>query len=83
MDLPTASMVTGVFVTSDSKDQVVAFYKDKLGSGTSVYDSANTAMLTLNKGQQESIMVTVSANSGQDDGKTRISIVHSKSNKVS
>ena len=83
MDLPTASMVTGVFVTSDSKDQVVAFYKDKLGSGATVYDSANTAMLTVNRGQQESIIVTISANSGQDDGKTRISIMHSKSNKAS
>ena len=83
MDLPTGSMVTGVFVTSDSKDQVVTYYKGKLGSGASVYDSDNSALLTLNVGQQETIMVTVSANSSQDSGKTRISIVHTKSNKSS
>lgn len=83
MDLPTGSMVTGVFVTSDSKDQVLSFYKEKLGSGASVYDSGNAAMLTINKGQQESVMVTISANSSQDNGKTRISIVHTKSNKAS
>ena len=83
MDLPTGSMMTGVFVTPDSKDQVVAFYKSKFGSGASVYDTANSALLTLNKTQQEAVMVTVTANSSQDGGKTRISIVHTKSNKSS
>jgi hypothetical protein len=81
MDLPTGSMVTGIFVTSDSKDQVVAFYKSKFGSGASVYDTANSALLTLNKGQQEAVMVTVTADSSQDGGKTRVSIVHTKSSK--
>jgi hypothetical protein len=81
MDLPTGSIVTGIFVTSDSKDQVVAFYKGKFGSGASVYDTENSALLTMNKGQQESVMVTVSGSSSQDGGKTRISIVHQKSNK--
>jgi hypothetical protein len=83
MDLPTGSMVTGVFVTSDSKDQVVAYYRNKFGSGASVYDTANGALLTLNKGQQEVVTVTVSSNSSQDDGKTRIAIMHTKSNKAS
>ena len=32
MTLPTGTMVTAVYVTSDSKDQVSAFYKGKLGS---------------------------------------------------
>jgi zinc ribbon protein len=83
MDLPTGSMVTGVFITSDSKEQVVDFYKGKFGSGASVYDTANGALLTLNRDNQESVMVTVSANSSQDGGKTRISIVHTRSNKPS
>lgn len=81
MDLPTGSMITGVFVTSDSKDKVVAFYKDKLGSQASTFDSGSSAVMSVNKGEHESVMVTVSANSGQDDGKTRISIVHTKSTK--
>jgi hypothetical protein len=78
MDLPSGSMVTGVFVTPDSKDQVVNFYKSKFGSGASVIDTQNGAILTLSKGDHESVMVTVSANSSQYEGKTQIAIVHSK-----
>ena len=58
MELPTGSMVTGVFVTSDSKDQVVAFYKNKFGSGASTFDTADGAILTLPMGDKESVMVT-------------------------
>jgi hypothetical protein len=81
MDLPTGSMITGVFVTSDPKDKVVAFYKDKLGSQATTFDADSSAVMSVNKGEHESVMVTVNANSGQDDGKTRISIVHTRSNK--
>lgn len=81
MDLPTGSMITGVFVTGDPKDKVVAFYKDKLGSQASTFDSGSSAVLSVNKGDHESVMVTVNADSGQDDGKTRISIVHTRSSK--
>lgn len=82
MDLPSGSMVTGVFVTPDSKDQVVNFYKSKFGSNASVIDTQNGAILTLSKGDHESVMVTISANSSQYEGKTQIAIVHSK-NKAS
>jgi hypothetical protein len=81
MSLPTGSMVTAVYVTSDSKDQVVAYYKSKLGDAATVMDSADGAIITLNKGQQESIMVTVTANSSQYGGKTQIAIVHTTSTK--
>ena len=81
LTLPNGSMVTAVYTTTDSKDQVVNYYKAKLGSEASVYDSANSAMLSLQKGQKESIMVTVSQNEAQDQGKTKIAIVHTKSTK--
>jgi hypothetical protein len=81
LTLPTGTMVTAVFTTSDSKEQVVNYYKEKLGSDASVYDSANSAMISLQKGQKESIMVTVSQNEASDEGKTKIAIVHSKSTK--
>jgi len=81
MSLPTGSMVTAIYVTSDSKDQVVAFYKSKLGDGATVMDSADGAIVTLNRGQQESVMVTVTANSSQYSGKTQIAIVHTTSTK--
>jgi hypothetical protein len=81
MSLPTGSVVTAIFTTSDSKDQVVSYYKNKFGSDASVYDNANSAVLSVQKGPKETVMVTVSQNGSQDDGRTRISIMHSKSTK--
>ena len=83
MDLPTGSMVTGIFVTSDSKDQVVSYYKGKFGSEASVFETGEGAVLTLTKNPQESVMVTVTAKPSENEGKTQIAIVHTKSNKPS
>jgi hypothetical protein len=83
MDMPTGSWVTGVFLTSDSKDQVVAFYKDKFGSEATVFDTAGSAVISLKKGQEEAVVVTITANSSQDNGKTRVSIMHTKGTKGS
>lgn len=81
MTLPTGSVITAVYVTPDSKEQVVEYYKGKLGAEASVFDSGNSAVLQVQRGKQESIMVTVSTNQSQDDGKTRIAIMHTKTNK--
>ena len=81
MTLPTGSWVSAVFVTSDSKDQVVSFYKSRFGSEASIFDSGEGAVISLQKGKQESIMVTVSTNQSQYQGKTQIAIVHTLSNK--
>jgi len=81
LTLPTGTMITAVYTTTDSKEQVVNYYKSKLGSDASVYDSANSAMISLQKGQKESIMVTVSQNETSDEGKTKIAIVHTTSTK--
>ncbi len=75
MRLPTGSIVSGVFTTADSKDQVVTFYKDKLGSDASVFDGADSAMITK-KGDHETVMVTISSRASENDGKTKIAIVH-------
>jgi hypothetical protein len=83
MDLPSGSMVTGAYLTSDSKDAVVTFYKSKFGSNASVYDSADSAMISVKEGDQESVMVTVSARPTQNNGKTKIVIVHTKNKKTS
>jgi hypothetical protein len=83
MDLPSGSMVTGAYLTSDSKDAVVTFYKSKFGSNASVYDSADSAMISVKKADQESVMVTVSARPTQNNGKTKIVIVHTKNKKTS
>lgn len=78
MNLPTGSIVSGAFLTSDSKDQVLAFYKSKLGSEASVFDSDASAMISVKKGNHENIMVTISARPSENNGKTKISIVHTK-----
>lgn len=83
MDLPTGSMVTAVYSTSDSKDTVLAFYKSRFGSAASVFDTADGAIVSMGKGQQESVMVTISAKPSENDGKTKIVIVHTKSYKAS
>jgi len=83
MSLPTGSMVTGIFVTSDSKDQVVSYYKGKFGSDASVMDMQDAAILTLKKGERESVMVTVSSKASDNDGKTKIAIVHTTNTKPS
>ena len=83
MHTPGGSVVSGIFVTSDSKDQVLAFYKDKLGSEASVFDTSDSSILNVKKGDEENVMVKVTQKPGEDDGKTRITISHTKSNKSS
>jgi hypothetical protein len=83
MSLPTGMMVSGIFVTPDSKDQVVNFYKSEFGDTASFMDTEDAAMLTLKKGEQESVMVTVSSKASENDGKTKIAIIHTTTNKPS
>ena len=83
MSLPTGSTVTGVYVTSDSKDQVAAFYQSKFGSDASIIETSDSAILSVKKSPEESVMVTITVNSTEDQGKTRIVILHTKSVKAS
>lgn len=83
MSLPTGSMVTAVYVTGDSKDKVVSFYKDRFGSEVSVMDSADGAVITGKKSDNESIVVTVTPNSSEYEGKTQVAIVHTTATKGS
>lgn len=82
MSLPTGSMVIGSFLTSDSKQQVIDFYKGKFGSSASVFDTADGAMLTQAVSKQETVMVTITANQTRDNGKTRITITHTINTKA-
>ncbi len=83
MDLPTGKVVTAVYVTSDSKDQVTAFYKGKFGSESSTFDAPTGTVMTVNKSPQESVMVTITNNSNENQGKTQITIVHTITTKAS
>lgn len=73
---PKGSTVTAVFETGDSLDKVLSWYKDKLGSGASVYQSDKSAVLTMaDDTKKTSVMVTIS--NEDNDGKTKIAIMHS------
>ncbi len=82
MTLPTGSMVTAIYVTADSKDQILAFYKDKLGSGATSYESSGGAVVTAAK-DNDSVVVTITPNASEYEGKTQIAVVHTKSDKGS
>ena len=82
MSLPTGSMVIGSFLTSDSRQQVIDFYKSKFGAQAAVFDTADGAMLTQNVSKQESVMVTVTTNQPRDKGQTRITITHTINTKA-
>lgn len=73
------SMATYVFKTSDSVAQVLAFYRDKFGSKTSVIETPQGAMVTASKNNNEGVMVTI--NRDDNENKTSISITHASSTK--
>jgi len=82
MEMPNGSSVTGAFLTSDSKDQVVAFYKDKFGSEASVSSIFGTTIVRLKVGPQELVQVSIRSSS-LDNGKTMFTIMHMTNHKAS
>lgn len=73
---PNGSAVTAAYLTNDSMDKVVDFYKGKLGSGASVYQSDKSAVLSLNsEDKKTSVMITIS----EENGQTKVAILHSTS----
>jgi hypothetical protein len=77
----SGSMATYVFKTSDSVQQVLAFYRDKFGPKTSVIETPQGGIVTAAKNDNEVIMVTVGRNENED--KTSIAITHTTSTKDS
>jgi hypothetical protein len=67
--------ITATFLTSDSKDQVIAFYKDQLGSDAQATPNANGETFVLDKASGDTI-VTVSQTPNLENGQTQIVIVH-------
>lgn len=70
---------TYAFKTSDSVQQVTAFYRDKFGPKASVFESREGAMIASKQSEQESFVVNVSRDA--KDGKTSIIITHGVSAK--
>jgi hypothetical protein len=73
MHTPAGSLVSAVFLTSDTPTQVVDYYKSKIGGDVSTMESGNSTVLTSTADSRNKVMVTVTSN---DNGKTRINILH-------
>ena len=82
MSIAGTSVVSATFLTSDAKEKVVDFYKSKLGSNASSMDFGANAILSLKKGEQEMVQVTISQEANQSDGKTQIHISHTTSSQA-
>ena len=78
MNIAGSSVVTATFLTTDSKEKVVDFYKEKLGSDASTMDFGANAILSVKKGDHENVQITISQEANQFDGKTQIHISHTK-----
>jgi zinc-ribbon domain len=75
----SGTMATYVFRTSDSVQQVLAFYRDKFGPKTSVVETPQGGIVTAAKNDNEGVMVTVGRDENED--KTSITITHATSTK--
>jgi len=70
------SVLTVTFTTTDSKDQVIAFYKNALGANAQESANTNGESFMLDKGNGETVIVTVSQSALRDQDKTQIVVVH-------
>src|ERR1700693_869040 len=73
------SMATYVFKTSDSVQQVLAFYRDKFGPKTSVIETPQGGVVTAATNDNEGIMVTIGHDESAD--KHSIATTHTTSPK--
>jgi hypothetical protein len=82
MTLPTGSVMTAVYVTSDPVSSVVAFYKGTLGANESDIDTANGSVLTSGSqgaNGKSGIEITVGPGTGNNSGKTQFVVMHTTS----
>jgi hypothetical protein len=78
MNIAGKSMVSANFLTPDSPDKVVAFYKDKAGPNAQTMSTGNGAIITL-ESDSNSITVTIMQSASENNGQTQITIVNSSS----
>lgn len=75
MTIGSKSMVTANFHTPDSPDKVMAFYKGIAGPNAQIMSSGSGGMITMQNGSN-SVTVTVSQSSSENNGETQITIVN-------
>lgn len=75
MNIAGKSMVTANFLTSDSKDQVIAFYKDKVGQNAQSIMTDNGGQFITAAGNGDTVTVSISQIAGMNNGQTQITII--------
>jgi hypothetical protein len=75
MTIAGKTMVSANFFTSDSVDQVVAFYKDKAGANAQVMTTGNGGIISVTHGS-DAISITVSQNTSSNNGQTQFVVIH-------
>jgi hypothetical protein len=75
MNIAGKSMVTANFITPDSPDKVMAFYKDQAGPNAQTVTTIAGGTITIQNGAN-SISVTVTQGSAPNNNKTQITIVN-------
>ncbi len=75
MNIASKSMVTANFLTPDSPDKVMAFYKDKAGPNAQTVTIGDGGTISIQNGAN-SITVTVTQSANEHDGQTQFTIVN-------
>jgi hypothetical protein len=76
MTIAGKSMITANFLTPDSPDKVIAFYKDKAGPNAQTMTTGAGGMITMQNGSS-SVTVTVAQSASENNGETQITVVNS------
>jgi hypothetical protein len=69
------SMVTANFLTPDSPDKVMAFYKGLAGPNAQIMSTGTGGMITM-QSSSNSVTVTVNQSTSENNGETQITIVN-------
>lgn len=78
----SGSMVSASYLTPDSREQVIRFYKSRFGDQATLTDMGPSVVFTLKKNTHEQVTVTVAQDAGQAGGKTQIRIIHTTDNQA-
>jgi hypothetical protein len=75
MTIAGKTMVSANFLTPDSPDKVIAFYKDKAGPNAQTMTTGAGGMITMQNGSN-SVTVTVAQSASEHNGETQITIMN-------
>jgi hypothetical protein len=75
MTIAGKDTLTATFLSSDTKDKVIAFYQNSIGPKAQFQANNNGGTFMLDKGSGETVIVTISQQPSMSGGQTQIVIV--------